>query len=163
MPPSWFQHHRRRGESTMAAIDRRDFLAGAAAAGLTILCASPAKAAPSERVNLAVVGIRGRGKGLALGFAGMKEAQVTHLVDVDSNLLPPLAKLVAEKQDGKEPKLVKDLRDAFDDKSVDAVVIATPDHWHALATVWACQRGKHVYVEKPVSHNVAEGRKMVEA
>ena len=66
----------------------------------------------------------------------------------------------AQKQ---KPQVEKDLRRVFDDKDVDAVVVATPDHWHALATVWACQAGKHVYVEKPVSHNLVEGRRMVEA
>src|SRR5262245_26149074 len=142
---------------------RRTFLQESAAslAGLTLLGTS-ALAAPGERVNLALIGIRGRGKGLALSFAGMKDARVAYLCDVDSTLLPPLAKLVAEKQ-GSEPKTVKDFRDALQDRDIHGVVIATPDHWHALATVWVCQAGKHVYVEKPVSHDVWEGRKMVEA
>jgi predicted dehydrogenase len=142
---------------------RRSFLQESAAtlAGLTLLGTS-ALAAPVDRVNLALIGIRGRGKGLALSFAGMKDARVAYLCDVDSTLLPPLAKLVSEKQ-GSEPKTVKDFREALRDKDIHGVVIATPDHWHALATVWACQAGKHVYVEKPVSHGVWEGRKMVEA
>ncbi len=67
------------------------------------------------------------------------------------------------KAQGKAPKLVQDFRRVLDDKSVDAVVIATPDHWHSLATIWACQAGKDVYVEKPLSHNPWEGRKAVEA
>ena len=67
------------------------------------------------------------------------------------------------KRYGSEPKVVQDLRRVLDDKSIDAISIATPNHWHALATIWACQAGKDVYVEKPVSHNVSEGRRMVEA
>jgi predicted dehydrogenase len=108
------------------------------------------------------MGIRGRGKGLARGFAGNPGAQVTHLCDVDERLYGPLVKEVASDQ-GAEPGTVRDVRRVLDDPSVDALVIATPDHWHALATIWACQAGKHVYVEKPASHNVAEGRRMVEA
>jgi hypothetical protein len=102
------------------------------------------------------MGIRGRGRGLALGFAGQKDVRITHLCDVDSNLLPSLAQAIGQKQES-EPKLEKDVRRVLDDRSVDALVVATPDHWHALATVWACQAGKHVYVEKPASHDVWEG------
>ena len=80
---------------------------------------------------------------------------------------PDVAKLArleaVEKLQGKRPQVVGDLRRALDDKSVDAICVSTPDHWHALATVWGCQAGKHVYVEKPISHTPWEGRKMVEA
>jgi predicted dehydrogenase len=108
------------------------------------------------------MGIHGRGRSLALGFAGQKDVRITHLCDVDSRLLPAVAGAVGQKQES-EPKLEKDVRRVLDDRSVDALVVATPDHWHAPATVWACQAGKHVYVEKPASHDVWEGRKMVEA
>ena len=67
------------------------------------------------------------------------------------------------KESGSKPKTYQDMRQVFDDKDIDAVSIATPNHWHALATIWACQAGKDVYVEKPASHNICEGRKMVEA
>ncbi len=153
----------------MSTVDRREFLqesvqtAGAVAAGFSFLDATPAQADPSEPLRLAVMGIRGRGKGLALGFAGMKDARVTYLVDVDESLLGPLAKQVAERQKTAAPRTVKDVRTALEDRKVDALVIATPDHWHALGTIWGCQHGKHVYVEKPASHNIWEGRKMVEA
>src|SRR6185295_2525603 len=69
---------------------------------------------------------------------------------------------VAKKQ-GREPKIIEDMREAFDDKSVDIVTTATPNHWHSLVSIWAIQAGKDVYVEKPVSHNVSEGRRVVEA
>ncbi len=150
----------------MQRLARRDFLKGTlagTAAGLTILSGSSAKAAPNDRINVAVIGIRGRGSSLANGFAAMPEAQVTHLCDIDSRLFDERRKEVAGRQEGKTPEVAQDLRRVLDDKSVDAIVVATPDHWHALATVWGCQAGKHVYVEKPASHDVWEGRKMVEA
>jgi predicted dehydrogenase len=153
----------------MNPIPRRTFFetaSGALGAGLagqlTMLSPRPAKAAANERIHVAVMGVRGRGRSLALSFAEMNDALVTHLCDVDQGLLPPLAKAVGERQ-ASEPRLVADVRRVLEDPSVDALVIATPDHWHALATIWACQHRKHVYVEKPASHNVAEGRKMVEA
>jgi predicted dehydrogenase len=137
-------------------------LAVGGAVGVAALAAPAAKGAPADRVNVAVMGIRGRGRGLALGFSGMPDVRVAYLCDVDERLLGPLAKEIAARQSS-EPKLVGDVRRALEDPAVDALVIATPDHWHALATIWACQHGKHVYVEKPASHNLWEGRKMVEA
>jgi predicted dehydrogenase len=144
-------------------VSRRSFLHGSAAVGLTAFVPAASKAAPNERVNLAVVGVRGRGSGLAAGFAARDDAQVTCLCDVDRSVVPDVASAVAERQGGKSPRFETDLRRVLEDKSIDAIVVATPDHWHALATVWGCQAGKHVYVEKPASHNVWEGRKMVEA
>src|SRR6185312_6938832 len=84
------------------------------------------------------------------------------ICDVDTNVIGKANKAIAARY-GSEPKYVQDLRRVFDDKDIDAVSIATPNHWHALATIWACQAGKDVYCEKPVSHNVSEGRRMVEA
>src|SRR5438132_1441920 len=153
----------------MPPIPRRRFLKDSAqavatsAAGLTIVSRSASATAASERINLAVMGIRGRGRGLAMSFAGMEGARVACLCDVDSRLLPPLAGAIAERQQGSEPRTEKDVRRVLEDRSIDALVIATPDHWHAPATIWACQAGKHVYVEKPASHNIWEGRQMVEA
>src|SRR5262245_38675068 len=148
----------------MHRLDRRSFLRSSAAAGVAAatLLTSSARAAPSERVNLCLVGARGRGRSLAANFARLKDAQITHLCDVNSNVFGPVAKAVSDIQKS-EPKLVKDLRDVLDDKTVDGLIVATPDHWHALATIWGCQAGKHVYVEKPISHNVFEGRQMVAA
>lgn len=151
----------------MRKSHRREFLqtsAGAltSAATVTLMSRNSAKAAASERVSVCLVGVRGRGRSLAANVARLPNAQITHLCDVNVPLLAPMAKTIGEIQKS-EPKQVKDIRDILADKSVDALVVATPDHWHALATIWGCQAGKHVYVEKPISHNIFEGRKMVEA
>jgi predicted dehydrogenase len=154
----------------MATMSRRDFLDQSKrttlgmAAGVTILgSAQSVFAAPAnERVVLAVVGINGRGGNLAANFSKRDDCRVGYLCDVNSALFEPRSKTVAEGQ-GAAPKCETDFRRALDDKSVDAVVIATPDHWHALATVWACQAGKDVYVEKPLSHSAWEGQQMIAA
>lgn len=149
----------------MTGPSRRAFLGSSGAAicsGLTILPGRSGKAAPSERLNLAVMGVRGRGLGLAQNFASLPGAQVTHLIDVDESMIGRATVPVAERQ-GSEPIAVSDFRRVLDDPSVDALVIAAPDHWHAPATVMACQAGKHIYVEKPASHTLWEGRKMIEA
>src|SRR5438093_351222 len=142
----------------MTTIDRRTFVlstAGALASGLPVLGAN-------DRVNVAVIGVRGRGREHMEQFAKNPGSCVAALCDVDTReherALEALLKWQAPR-----PKLYQDLRKLLEDKDVDAVSIATCNHWHALATVWACQAGKHVYVEKPASHDVWEGRKMVEA
>jgi predicted dehydrogenase len=121
------------------------------------------KLAPaSGRMRIAVAGVRGRGESHVEAFAGMKDVEVAYICDVDTGVAEPLMRYVEQKQ-GKRPIFVQDYRRVLADRSVDAVSLATPNHWHALQTIWACQAGKDVYVEKPVSHNVWEGRKMVEA
>ncbi len=119
----------------------------------------------NDRVTLGVIGLRGRGKDLTGAFSGMsdKGVYIKTVCDVDTQFFEPVRELVAENQDGKKPDSVQDMRKVLDDSKIDAVVIATPNHWHSLASIWACQAGKHVYVEKPSSHNIWEGRKMVEA
>jgi predicted dehydrogenase len=119
-------------------------------------------AEPSERVRLAVIGVRGRGSELANLFAENRGSEVVAVCDIDDAVLEKPVKLV-EKQTGKAPRTEKDFRRLLDDKSIDAIAVATPDHWHALIAVMGCQAGKDVYVEKPVSHNVVEGRRIVEA
>jgi predicted dehydrogenase len=147
----------------MSILDRRRFLGTTAAATtLTALTAAGTAAKPSEKIALAVMGVHGRGRGLLSGFANLDGTEIAYIIDPDSNVLPSAVKFVEEKQK-RTPKTEKDVRKVLEDKDVDALVIAAPDHWHALATVWACQAGKHVYVEKPVSHNLVEGRRMVEA
>ena len=147
----------------MTSLNRREFLSRAAlTASAASLVSRTAKAAPSERVNLCVIGVRGRGMSVGKGFAGLPEAQVTHVCDVNETLLDGYAKQISDIQKS-VPKKVQDLRRVLDDKSVDAIVVTTPDHWHALATIWGCQAGKHVYVEKPISNNIFEGRQMVAA
>ncbi len=152
----------------MSAFNRRRFLGRSVAAtsGVAALsAASYARAAdsPNEKINIAVMGVRGRGRGLAGGFAGRKECRIAALCDVDSTAFASVLKAVEEKQGGSPPRVEKDVRRLIEDKSIDALAIAAPNHWHALATIWACQAGKDVYVEKPASHNIWEGRKMVEA
>ena len=116
----------------------------------------------NDRVRIAVLGVNGRGKNHIEGFMKLENVEVACLCDPDTVVLAERAKEFEEKY-GKKVKTREDLRKVFDDKSIDAVSIAMPNHWHALATIWACQAGKDVYVEKPGSHNLFEGRKMVEA
>ena len=127
--------------------------------------AAPLAAAPkspNDRVRVVVIGVNGRGRDHINGFSGVKEAEVVGICDVDGDLLNKRADEFEAKW-GRKPMKYKDLRKVFDDKSIDAVSIATPNHWHSLAAIWACQAGKDVYVEKPGSHNIFEGRKLVEA
>jgi len=151
-------------------VSRRNFLSRGAktAAGITAVSAvvSTSKArkvlGANDRINIAVIGIRSRGRGHYREWLKIPDVHVRTLCDPDENLFPERVNEIEETQ-GKKPKTEYDLRKVFDDKDIDAVSIATSDHWHALATIWACQAGKHVYVEKPTSHNIWESRKMVEA
>ncbi|MDX2036940.1 MAG: Gfo/Idh/MocA family oxidoreductase [Isosphaeraceae bacterium] len=120
-------------------------------------------AGPNDAIRVAVIGVRGRGMEHIDGFSKQKDARITTICDVDTrDAATGKAKRAIENKYGAAPKFYQDLRRVFDDKDVDVVSIATPNHWHALATIWAVQAGKDVYVEKPVSHNVSEGRRMVE-
>lgn len=122
-------------------------------------------AGANERIHVAVLGIRNQGTVHLNSWCALKgshNVQVSALCDPDEALFPAALKLVAEKS-GAKPTTHWDLRAVLDNKTIDAVSIVTPNHWHALATVWACQAGKHVYVEKPASHNIWEGRRMIEA
>ncbi len=143
----------------MACVNRREFLE--AAAGMVVVTAE-GRAAASERVRVAVIGLHGRGTDHAQMFASNPGAEVVAVCDVDEATFGRPIKIVQERT-GKAPRVEKDFRRLLDDKTLDAITIATPDHWHALMTVMAAQAGKDVYVEKPVSHNVVEGRRMVEA
>jgi predicted dehydrogenase len=139
---------------------RRQFLATSA---LTLTAASYTRAAdkPNEKVRVAIMGLRVRGKQLASPFAATPGVEITHLIDPDPSMVQPVLDVL--KKAGAQPKAETDVRKVLDDKSLTALVVAAPDHWHALATIWAAERGKHVYVEKPVSHNIVEGRRMVAA
>ncbi len=141
--------------------DRRSFL-GATLAALPALTAAGAADRPMRKYVLGILGLRNRGKDLLTAFAALPDVEIAYVCDPDLNVVPRALKALPERH-RRQPKVVQDLRDVLADKSVDAVVVATPDHWHALATVWACQAGKHVYVEKPLSHNMVEGRRMVQA
>ncbi len=158
----------------MSTRNRRQFLEdsmfAAAAAAAAASVARPLLAAdepaqsksPNEKLGVAVVGTGGRGKDHLGAFSNRSDTEVLYVVDVDAGRAKFSADAVAKKQ-GRAPKIVTDMREAFDDKSVDIVSTATPNHWHALVSIWAIQAGKDVYVEKPVSHNVSEGRRIVEA
>jgi predicted dehydrogenase len=149
----------------MSNVNRRTFLASAGAGTAALALGAGARAAgPNDRINVAVVGFHGRGKSHIDAFSKHKETQIVALCDVDHRIFDENAKHVEDRQkSARAPQLVGDLRRLMDDKNIDVVTIATPNHWHALAAVWACQAGKDVYVEKPVSHNVSEGRKIVDA
>jgi predicted dehydrogenase len=146
-------------------ISRRRFMknsAGAAAA-LSMPIYVPASVfGANDRVRVAVLGVNGRGQNHIEGFQKLENVEVVCLCDPDEEIA---MKRVGEFQEkyGKKVKIEQDLRKVYEDKNIDAVSLATPNHWHSLATIWACQAGKDVYVEKPGSHNVYEGRKMVEA
>jgi predicted dehydrogenase len=160
-------------DNQRTGISRREFasrvgLAAAAAVVGPAVHASPLTGArvrgANDRVVVASIGIRGQGNALKRGFAKLNNVEIKTLCDIDANLAPErindtkLADVPTFR-----PGFEQDLRRVLDDKDIDGVIIATPNHWHALATVWALQAGKHVYVEKPAAHTLAEGRRMVEA
>ena len=151
----------------MSQHPRREFLkqSGLTAAATAAWSLSPAAlraAGANEKIIAAVIGPGGMGGSHLRQLVGRQDVQVAYVCDVDANRLAAAARVVQDAT-GQAPKAVKDLREILDDKAVDAVWIATPDHWHAPATILACDAGKHVYVEKPCSHNLREGRLMVEA
>lgn len=154
----------------MSRVSRRRFLeesmiataaAAMAAVPVEALAQEARPKSANDTIRLAVIGCRIRGRVHAKEFGGQPGVQVAYVCDPDRDLAAELAASV-EKQTGRAPKAVQDLRRIIDDPAVDAVSIATCNHWHALAAIWAMQAGKDVYVEKPVSHNVWEGRRMVE-
>lgn len=154
----------------MARITRRAFLENSifAAAAATIAAQPFAQSSKlfaddvPEILRVAVVGTRGRGGEHINGFGKRADCQVAAIVEVDEAVANQRAKEINEKF-GYEPVIYTDIRECLKDDSIHAVSIATPNHWHALAAIWSIQAGKHVYVEKPVSHNVTEGRRIVEA
>ncbi len=109
-----------------------------------------------------MIGVHGRGRDHIKGFTGLGSTEVTHICDPDEKIGMKAVNATADQQGGRRPRYVRDIRELCDDPSIDAVTIATPNHWHALAAIWAMQAGKDVYVEKPASHNVSEGRRMVQ-
>ena len=127
--------------------------------------AHPLKAAqsksPNEKIGVAIIGTGGRGAAHTKAFASRTDCEIRYLCDADLSRAQGLAGSVVRHQKT-VPKTVQDMRKIFEDDSVDVVSIASCNHWHALASIWAMQAGKDVYVEKPVSHNVSEGRRMVQ-
>lgn len=116
----------------------------------------------NDRLRLAVLGVNGRGKNHIAGFMNLENVEVATLCDPDQNVSGQRAKEFEEKY-GKKVSTEQDLRKVYEDKDIDAVSIATPNHWHALAAIWACQAGKDVYVEKPACHTIWEGQQLVAA
>jgi predicted dehydrogenase len=139
---------------------RRTFLMGAGSA--LAVNQTARKVSANDKIRVAVLGVNGRGKDHIKGFQSQPDAEVAILCDPDRNIADERALEFFDKY-GKTVKVEQDLRRVFDNKEIDAVSIATPNHWHALAAIWACQAGKDVYVEKPGAHNIWEGRRMVEA
>jgi len=156
----------------MPFLSRRDFLRDSALVSAGLLGAArlnleaaeeSARAARKgdDKLRVACVGVRGQGMSHVKGYANRHGCLVTTICDVDEGVIKRAMEHVTKEQ-GKAPNYVKDIRKVVEDKDIDLISIATPNHWHALAAIWALQNGKHVYVEKPVSHNVSEGRRIVE-
>jgi len=148
-------------------LDRRTFLKKATAAGVGLgvlggFSTVRGKSAPNNKVVVAIAGLHGRGGVHAQSFGENPNAEIAYICDVDSRVVE---QRVAQVQDiqGKKPKGITDFREALDDKSVDALVIATPDHWHTPMAIYALKAGKHVYVEKPCGQNPREGELLVAA
>ncbi|HEO71715.1 MAG TPA: Gfo/Idh/MocA family oxidoreductase, partial [Candidatus Hydrogenedentes bacterium] len=148
----------------MNTVNRRNFLKRTVVAGAALGAAgfSINARGANERVVLGVMGIKGRGSYLAEEFAKRDDVELRYLADPDSRLFGDRSKKI-EAITGKTPQCLQDFRTILDDPEVDGVVMGTPDHWHALGTIMACQAGKDVFVEKPTSHSIWESRKMIEA
>ncbi|MFH1744497.1 MAG: Gfo/Idh/MocA family oxidoreductase [bacterium] len=153
----------------MTQQNRRTFLkhSAAAAGALAGFMISGTKASgriigANDTVRVCVCGIHGQGRSHINAYTDMKGAEVSHFVDPDSSLFEPRSKMITDKG-GKTPICFQDIRKALEDDGFDAVSIASPNHWHSLLSILACEAGKDVYVEKPLSHNIFEGRKLVEA
>lgn len=153
-------------QSVNMEVSRRSFLKKTAAIGSAAMIAPTIISAKvfgaNDRINAAVLGVNGRGKAHIESLMAQPNVQVTILCDPDLALLKVRQKEFKEKYK-LDVAIEQDLRRVFDNKDIDVVSIATPNHWHALSVIWACQAGKDCYVEKPGSHNIWEGRKMVEA
>jgi len=142
---------------------RRQFLrkttAGLAATTALTHSNSASGSGANDEVVVGLIGCGGRGSYLGNVFSGISNVRIAWVSDPDENRL----KMAAKGFNGEIPRAARDMREVLEDKSVDAVIVATPDHWHAPAAILACDAGKHVYVEKPCSHNIREGRLLVEA
>ncbi len=152
----------------MPQFSRRDFLQFSSALGGSLVItgtrAAGAVQGASNRVRIAVAGVNGRGQAHLNGWLGQDNVEVAYVADPDDRVRARTMDSLEKRTEGKfATKEIKDIRQALDDKSVDAISIATPNHWHSLMTIWGAQAGKHVYVEKPMSHDLREGRIAVAA
>lgn len=150
-------------------MKRREFtkkvVAGtlATAVAPTILLSNSRWKGANDRVNVAVIGIKGMGQGHIKAYTPLENVEVAAICDVDQNLFEERVKNLFTDKGLRKPKIYSDLRKLYEDKDIDAISITTPNHWHALAAIWAIQAGKHVSVEKPCCHTFYEGQKLVEA
>ena len=147
------------------AIERREFLkttGKAITVGAATLALGGKMPGANDRVRVAICGVRGRGNDHIRGFAQVPGTEIAALCDVDENVSSQRAGEI-EKRGLPKPKTYVDIRKLLEDKDIDAISIATPNHWHSLMGIWGCQAGKDVYVEKPCSHNAFEGRQLVRA
>jgi predicted dehydrogenase len=153
----------------MNSLTRRSFITQSAlAAGSLALISGTRSSAKvigaNNRLRIAVAGLNGRGKSHIAGWLEQPNVEIAYLIDPDQTVLDRALQSLQGKISGKYTcKGLSDVRKALEDPTLDAISIATPNHWHSLMTIWAAQAGKHVYVEKPMSHDVAEGRIVVEA
>src|SRR6195256_1236443 len=151
--------------SSESDVTRRDFLKTAAAtasaralSGVTFVTRPERVFGANDRVRVAVCGLNSRGKDHLGAFSHVPNVEIAALCDVDDTVLNKRRAEV-----GGSPRTFTDVRRLLEDQSIDAISIATPNHWHALMAIWACQAGKDVYVEKPCSHNLWEGQQLVKA
>src|SRR5690554_5594986 len=151
----------------MKKISRRKFIGSSAVSGvmassLTSAASSTKQVSPNDKIHVALIGAGGMGKGDLRDFLRIDEVECLAVADVDESRVQEAKELVKERR-GNTPDGYKDFRQIIDRKDIDAVIVATPDHWHALPTIYACESGKDVYVEKPLALTIQEGRAMVEA
>jgi len=147
----------------MNTLGRRDFLGRSVmAAAAAAMPATERRAGPNEMLRIAVCGVKGRGLEHIGQWSSMKDVQVAAIVDIDENVIHDAMSRV-EKNGGNKPTYYQDFRKMLEDKSIDAVSVATCNHTHTLISIHSVMAGKNVYVEKPLSHNIWEGRKLVEA
>jgi predicted dehydrogenase len=152
-------------EVTTMEIERREFLKAtgkAITAGAATLALGGKILGANDRVRVAICGVRGRGNDHIHGFSRVPQVELAAICDVDENVSAQRIGEI-EKSGRPKPKSYVDIRKLLDDKDIDAISIATPNHWHSLMAIWACQAGKDIYVEKPCSHNTFEGRQLVRA
>ncbi len=149
-------------------MKRRDFIkdsatvAAASTVGTLGFNINTYAGSPNGVVRVAVVGVRGQGNSHIKEYARMQGVEIAAICDVDDSVLKQRCGEI-EKATGKKPKEYVDIRKLLEDKTIDAISIATPNHWHSLMGIWACQAGKDVYVEKPCSHTYWEGKQLVAA
>jgi len=145
----------------MRLISRREFVKGSVAAGVTLAIPFSRVRGANDDIRVAVVGMRNQGSNHINWFRNIPGVRVVAICDADKDVIDREEKKFKERNE--KVDIYVDYRKLLEDKNIDAIITATPNHWHALVTIWGCQAGKDVYVEKPVSYNIWEGRKMVEA